>query len=260
MKYSKTVDKDKFYTKAEVAKKCISLVTDIKTYDVIVEPSAGDGKFSNNLFNVKAFDIAPENPNIKKQDFLALKNIEGNRLLFIGNPPFGIRNVLSKAFITHSINLGATTIAFILPDVFTKLQNQKIFPAEWHLKKIYKLKDNSFTIDNEEYHVPCSFFIWTKDKVKKDLRKRLLSQVKEFSFLPRGDTAATFCINGNNGKIKNITEVTNEKAEHYIKTSLDRSIFENLQYDFKSSVNGGVSWIGQQEILEAYIKYKNNNK
>ena len=74
-------------------------------------------------------------------------------------------------------------------------------------------------------------------------------------FLKRGDNSANFCINGNSGKVKSVCDVTNEKAEHYIKTKLPRTVFEALDYSFKSSVNGGVSWIGQQEILEAYYNY-----
>lgn len=32
---------DKFYTSPEVAKECISLIPDLETYSLIIEPSAG---------------------------------------------------------------------------------------------------------------------------------------------------------------------------------------------------------------------------
>ena len=62
---------------------------------------------------------------------------------------------------------------------------------------------------------------------------------------------------------KEINEIKNPKAEHYIKAKNKSKeelifIFSNLSYNFKSSVNGGNAWIGQQEILEAYYQYINN--
>ena len=46
---------------------------------------------------------------------------------------------------------------------------------------------------------------------------------KEFMFLPRGSKDADFVINGNSGKIKKVSEVTNSKSEHYIRILHDRS-------------------------------------
>ena len=56
---------DKFYTQVEVAKECIDLVPDLDTYDLIIEPSAGNGSFSSQL-NCIAYDIEPENKDIIK--------------------------------------------------------------------------------------------------------------------------------------------------------------------------------------------------
>ena len=76
-------------------------------------------------------------------------------------------------------------------------------------------------------------------------------------FVSRGDVTADFSINGNSGKIKEIKDITNPKAEHYIKAKNKtveelKNIFSNLDYTKLSSVNGGNFWIGQQEILKAY--------
>jgi hypothetical protein len=112
--------------------------------------------------------LEPKSPKIKKQDFLKLEFDEkwGNRVLFVGNPPFGQRSMLAKSFIRHAIELNATTIAFILPDIFSKTTNQKftLFPKGWHMIDEKKLPDNSFfIIDNvgnkKCYHVPCTFYI-----------------------------------------------------------------------------------------------------
>lgn len=252
---------DKFYTKTEVAKKCIDLVPNIEQYTKIIEPSAGDGSFSN-LLNCVAYDIKPEGPNIIEKDWFTVPKQEG-KILVIGNPPFGKRSSLAKDFIKHSIKIGAETIAFILPETFSKISNQSetVFPKNWSLIVEEELPKQSFLINGKEYHVPCRFFVWTKQKTNINLRKIKLPETEDFIFLSRGDENADFCINGNNGKVKEINEVTNSKAEHYIKAKNKtveelKEIFNNITYTFLSSVNGGNSWIGRQEILEAYYKLK----
>lgn len=254
---------DKYYTKPDVAKFCISKIN-LNKYDKIIEPSAGNGSFSKLIPNVDAYDLFPEDPSIKKQDFLKLKAPICNNLLVIGNPPFGERNKLSKEFIKKSIEIGAETIAFILPDVFNKFVNQKIFSNDWKLVSKFKLDDN-FLTENGEYYVPTTFYVWTKGDSKINLREVKEENSKDFSFLKKKDKNADFCFNGNNGKIKEPRDVKNYKAEHYIKSNIDKKTliqrFKSMNLDFNSSVNGGISWVGKQEIIKAYnsfLKEKNN--
>lgn len=247
---------DKYYTKKEVAKECISLIPDLETYDLAVEPSAGNGAFSS-LINCKAYDIEPEAEEIIKKDWFDVKELGEGRIIVLGNPPFGERCKNAKRFIKHSIELGVETIAFILPDTFSKLSNQCIFSKEWHLIVEYKLKDCHFLTEDGEYYVPCSFYVWTKRGCNKDLRQRKASNTNDFVFLPRGDNTADFSINGNSGKVKELNQITNPKAEHYIKAknktaSELKDIFSKISYPFKSSCNGGNAWISQQDILKAY--------
>jgi hypothetical protein len=249
---------DKYYTKKMVAQKCLDLIPDFDSYDTIVEPSAGNGVFSNQVSNCIAFDIEPEHKEVIKQDFLLLNKIDGNKKLFIGNPPFGERSLLAKQFIQHSIILGAETIAFILPDTFSKFLMQKVFPANWKLIIEEPLGRDNFEINGETYHVPCSFFVWTMRETNINLRKRELPQPRKIRFLPRFSKDADFTINGNSGKVKNLCEVTNWKSEHYIKVVVInekdtiKQQMSHIQYKFKSSVNGGNAWISQYEILEGY--------
>ena len=250
---------DKFYTKKEIAKECISLVPDIQSYDLIIEPSAGDGAFSSQL-NCIAYDIEPEEENIIQQDWFTTTKFDGQHILIIGNPPFGARSSLAKNFIKHSRAVGAETIAFILPDTFSKLSNQSktLFPDDWKLIVEYKISDCNFIINgNENYYVPCSFYVWTKRDSDINLRQIKEKINDDFMFVSRGDVTADFSINGNSGKIKEIKDITNPKAEHYIKAKNKtveelKNIFSNLDYIKLSSVNGGNFWIGQQEILKAY--------
>jgi len=170
----------------------------------------------------------------------------------VGNPPFGQRSSLAKAFIKHSRAIGAETIAFILPDTFSKISNQSetLFPKDWRLIVEHKLSDSNFIIENDKiYYVPCTFYVWTKRPGDINLRQVKELPSEDFSFLSRGSTDADFTINGNSGKVKQLSEVTNSKAEHYIKAKNKTKeelieIFNSLNYTQYSSVNGGNFWIG----------------
>lgn len=254
---------DKFYTPFEVAKECIQLVPEVNSYDLIIEPSAGNGSFSNQL-NCLAYDIDPAKENIIQKDWFSVEPILNKRILVIGNPPFGKRSSVAKQFIKHSQRIGAETIAFILPDTFSKLTNQSkaLFPEEWRLVIEHKLTNCNFILeDNKEYFVPCSFYVWTKRPGSINLRQRKEKNNNDFIFLPRESKEADFSINGNSGKVKELSNITNPKSEHYIKAknkSVEelKNIFSNLDYKFLSSVNGKNAWIGQQDILKAYNAYQ----
>lgn len=114
---SKKLRLDKYYTDKDLAQKLIQ-----KTYDIIgienitevIEPSAGNGSFSEQISGCIAYDIEPEHPEIIEQDFLKLQLPYKKGRLFIGNPPFGDRNRLSVQFFKRCINMG-DYVAFILP-------------------------------------------------------------------------------------------------------------------------------------------------
>jgi hypothetical protein len=62
---------DKFYTKSVIVDLCL-LNIDLKNYKTIIEPSAGDGSFSNKIKGSISYDIEPGHNGIIKQDFLKL--------------------------------------------------------------------------------------------------------------------------------------------------------------------------------------------
>lgn len=112
---SKNIDLDKFYTPEETAKKCIDLFYGT-FYGVTetIEPSAGNGVFSNNIPNCIAYDIEPEHTSVEKQDFFKLDLPYKKGRAFIGNPPFGDRNNLARSFYKHACSMG-DYVGFILP-------------------------------------------------------------------------------------------------------------------------------------------------
>lgn len=150
---------DKFYTKKEIVKSLLKEV-DLNKFKTIIEPSAGNGSFSDEI-NCIAYDIEPENKNIIKQDFLTLNIKKENPILIIGNPPFGRNGSLALAFIKHSA-LFADTIAFILPKSFKKESFYYKIPLNfWKIKEI-DLEDNSFLYENKEANIPCVFQVYEK--------------------------------------------------------------------------------------------------
>lgn len=88
------------HTTNEIALYCISLIEDIKKYDLVIEPSAGSGAFSKNIEQCIAYDIEPEHESIIKQDWFKVDKIQfdNKKVLVIGNPPFGTNGNISTKF------------------------------------------------------------------------------------------------------------------------------------------------------------------
>lgn len=107
---------DKYYTSDGLAKYCVEKTKEIIGEENItewLEPSAGAGAFLNHLPpNTLAYDIAPEDDRVTKQDYLELDLKYKKGRCTIGNPPFGDRNNLFRKFYNKSIELG-DYIAFI---------------------------------------------------------------------------------------------------------------------------------------------------
>jgi len=261
---------DKYYTKPSVANECVkAFIANIqfdKKNDYIIEPSAGSGVFipfiqklsSNHFF----FDIEPEHEKIVEQDFLMLdidtilKKHKG-KIHVIGNPPFGRQSSLAKKFITKATEF-ADTIAFILPKSFKKTSMKRVFPLNWHLKYQKQLKDNSFTVNNEDLNVPSIFQIWYKDDSKKRNIPKLLTPVG-FKFVKQNESPDFVIrrIGFYAGAVsKDISK--NPESHLYIKVDKNKSYrknkaliyetFKNLSFTHKNTV--GPRSISKQEILQ----------
>ena len=162
MRYSRKDCLDKFYTSRETAEKCVECL-DLNLYDLIIEPSAGDGAFVDAIpRKIVAIDIDPGRKDIEKQDFFTLyTDVCPSKVLVIGNPPFGKQNNLALKFISKAAAL-ADTIAFILPRSFMKDSVQNRVPKSLHLDYVMPIEPNSFLFKGEPYHVPTVFQIWKK--------------------------------------------------------------------------------------------------
>ena len=112
---------DKYYTPQWLVKKVVStmlIVLSGITITELVEPSAGDGAFINELEILKIpttyYDLYPEHDGIKQQDFLKLDLPQMEGRVVIGNPPFGGQINLFKQFVRKSNAIADYTV-FISP-------------------------------------------------------------------------------------------------------------------------------------------------
>lgn len=111
------LEHDKYYTEDGLAKHCVDTTFALlgSEWERIIEPSAGNGSFLKHLPpTTLAFDIAPEAPNILRQDYRLVVLPHCERSLVIGNPPWGRANKLSVQFIIASLK-HSNYISFIQP-------------------------------------------------------------------------------------------------------------------------------------------------
>ena len=151
------IENDKYYTSVYLAKYCID-----KTFKIIgkenitdiIEPSAGNGSFSNQL-DCTAYDLYPEGDNIIKQDYLTLDLPYKKGRCIIGNPPFGTKNTLSVKFYKKAVELG-DYIAFILP--ISQLNNNQ---QMYEFDLIYSEDLGKQIYSNTKLH--CCFNIYKRN-------------------------------------------------------------------------------------------------
>jgi len=257
--YSDKVSFDKFYTKQSVSKMCIEYI-DIPSYDFIIEPSAGNGSFFNNInhHNKIGLDLEPENDGIIKQNWFDYSiNPSYSNVLVIGNPPFGKRNKLSKDFIKHSMSFNnVSTVAFILPNVYNKHTNQSIINNEYRIKDVISLPKNSFIVNGIDYDIPCSFYVFDKS-VGIDLRfdptlyKESIHWIygtkNDYDFFVMGASANTIKDKPNENNRGYYIKVKSNFNKNHIQ---DKFIHGN--WVGHSSCSGGVNWLSKPELVKLY--------
>ena len=172
---------DRFYTKPSVVDELLQHI-DIKDYDVVVEPSAGSGSWSSKIEDCLAIDISPANEDIIQGDFLSDDFLfddmkKDNRILVIGNPPFGRQSKLAMRFINKAAEF-ADTIAFILPRSFRKESYQRrIHNNFWLVKDIDLFNEDAFIFEGKDYFAPCVFQIWERREEERDTTIRKVEPI-----------------------------------------------------------------------------------
>ena len=165
---------DKFYTNPNIVDMCIKQLLILYKWDnfnLVVEPSAGDGNFYLKIKhpNKIGIDISPDHSDIIKQDFFTFNPTNIKKILTLGNPPFGRISSLAIKFFNHA-SKWSDVIAFIIPKTFRKISIQNRLNLNFHLvlDKSIPNKPCSFT---PKMNVKCCFQIWQKKKELRELIK-----------------------------------------------------------------------------------------
>lgn len=223
---------DKFYTKPKIAKDLIDKC-DVVSFTKIIEPSAGSGAFSNQIANCVAYDLKPESVGIRKQNWLEYlhEKQEDEKVLVIGNPPFGQQNSLAIAFMNHSASF-ADTIAFVLPISFKKESIQARVNKNFSLVYEEVLPKNSFTLDGKDYDVKCVFQIWKKTDTPRVIKPSGdINTNNLFSYVKKNESPDLVIqrVGGNAGKAFLNVKDRSEASNYFIKlnkkpVSLDKIV------------------------------------
>ena len=259
---------DKYYTKPEVVNLCLKLIKkyiQIKPYDLIIEPSAGNGSFISGIKSLSNncifYDLEPENPEIIKQDFLTGNYNElsskYNNIHIIGNPPFGRQSSLAIKFIRKSCEF-CNSISFILPKSFKKDSLKQKIPLNFHLILESDLPEKSFLVDGIEHDVPCVFQIWKKKTNNRVEPEKL--EPSNFIFVKQIENPDISVRRvGVNAGYVDVNSVGKSIQSHYfIKFTSSKSLDENIhrlssiKYNFNNTV--GPRSISKQELIKEFFK------
>lgn len=263
---------DKFYTIPSYSKKCIDKVFKLYSksdFDLIVEPSAGNGSFLNQIecINKIGIDISPEDKNIIKMDFFEYKPSENKKnILVIGNPPFGKVSSLAIKFFNHSAKW-CQVIAFIIPRTFKKTSVQNKLDKNFHLIYEEDIPINPCCFI-PKMMVKCCFQIWEKRNKEREIVK-LDTKHSDWEFLsfgpidknkqPTPPDGADFAMRAYGGKIGEIRKDNlNElrpKSWHWIKSNINKEelIKRFNKLDYSNSLNTArQNSMGRGELVKLY--------
>jgi hypothetical protein len=256
---------DKFYTNIDISKKYIQKVSEFyewKSFDFVIEPSAGSGSFLFSIphINKIGIDIEPTHDFIKKQDFFTYSPPEDMKnILTIGNPPFGKVSSLAIKFFNHAAKF-SNIIAFIVPRSFRKDAIQNRLNDDFHL--IY---DDTIPIKpccfNPEMNAKCCFQIWERQDIKRHIIKTSLIH-KDWDFINYKELEnADFAIRAYGGHCGDIMhsdlQKLNPKGWHFIKSNINKELLiqKIKKLDFINSTNTArQDSLGKRELVELYSK------
>ncbi len=261
---------DKFYTNVNIAEKCLNILETYYTWekwDLVVEPSAGNGSFFTRIKskNKIGIDIEPEHSDIIKKDFFDYHPPQNKgEILVVGNPPFGKVSSLAINFFNHA-SKWANVIAFIIPRTFRRISVQNRLNKNFHLIHDEEIPIGSFT---PSMSVKCCFQIWERKEIEREVIE-LKTKHNDWEFLsfgpkdennqPTPPSGADFAIRAYGGKCGEIVEENLQnlrpKSWHWIKANIDKdeliSRFKSLDYSISLDTARQNS-IGRGELVSLY--------
>lgn len=266
------IGKDKYYTKLDTVNLCMSWFNNyisVTKDDIIIEPSAGDGSFVDELEKLKCtklyYDIEPHHQSIKQQDYLHLDtdtfqlNNGGTKIHVVGNPPFGKKSSLAIMFIKRSCTF-CDSISFVLPKSFKKESLKKSFSRRFHLVFEEELPLNSFIFNGDECSVPCVFQIWKRMDLPRDVPPKLKPYNQLYQFVKSAESPDLSFrrVGVNAGRISRDCSVS-EQSHYFLKFDMNLTdellnVLKSISFDDCKKNTVGSYSISKQELIEKYNK------
>lgn len=265
---------DKFYTKPSIAKHCLERLGEWKpwsSWDLVVEPSAGNGSFFHQIPTSKkvGLDLAPGAPTILHQDFFTYTPPEGaGPILVVGNPPFGKVSSLAVRFFWKAASF-ASAIAFIVPRTFRRSSIQNRLPLSFHL-----IHDEDIPMEPCSFEPPmmakCCFQIWER-RAEQRVPLTLPTTHPHWTFLsmgpkdPQGQPTppqgADFALRAYGGKVGEICQedllTLRPKSWHWIRSRIPKELlvqrFETLPY-IESFDTARQNSLGKGDLVRLYTE------
>jgi len=268
---------DQFYTKPEIVESVIASV-DFDEFDYIIEPSAGAGDFLNRLPEDKrvGVDLEPASPEIIKSDFFDFIPKTREKVLTIGNPPFGKNSSLAVKFFNRAAEY-SECIAFIVPRTFRKPSLVNRLHPKFHLVEQTILPVGAFYLpEGGDYNVPTVFQIWRRREQDRTKIQTVTSH-SDFDFVKiisnpaskdkeRQRTLSDFCVRRVGAGAGTVYESGGEKyrdwkSHYYIKQngSNVRETMESIDWNYLESPKydtAGNPSISKNDLINFYTKQK----
>lgn len=262
---------EEYFTPPSLAASCVDLVDThfpLSEFGSVVEPSAGSGAFYELLppDSRIGIDIAPKHPDVLESDFLDWAPSPGHdRILTIGNPPFGQRAAIAVRFLEHACKF-SDVVAFILPRSFKKYTFQNRVPRYFHL--VDSLDCEEFVGPNGgPVSVKAVFQIWERRSYHRriemlpdshpDFRMKHghLSRLTAEQLLDlRANFEFTIPQVGSDFRPRDVMAVS--RGSHWFIQPMVpgvRARFEELDFSFLENMNTAHTSLSKRDIIAAYI-------
>ena len=258
---------DQYYTDPTYANyfyKKISEVVDLSVYDILLEPSAGEGSFYNLLPTSQRFglDIDPKVDGIIKENFYDYyPDIPVPKIFTLGNPPFGNQSKDAINFFNHAANF-SLGIGFVLPMSFCKMKLQSKLNPYFHLVFEEIVPKNSFYTLNGKKDVKTVAQIWIKKTNKRIEENRNL--IDYFQFVSYYDDYDLILrrIGYNSGRFENNVLESEKNQFLYIKTNSEeiKQVICKIDFSYIRNLTGGGYAINQDDVKRLFLIQNKNVK
>ena len=266
----RTVEGEQYFTPVDTARKCVEFVAErfpLENFDLVVEPSAGEGAFFEQLpvSSRIGIDIEPRHPGLVQADFLAWRTATNQgRTLTIGNPPFGQRAAIAFEFINAACSF-SDVVAFILPRSFNKYTFINRVPRYFHLVDSFECSE-FYAPDGTTVEVRTVFQIWEKrPEIRNiihladshpdfEMKHAHISRTSEAD-LSRLRSEFEFTIPQVGASFfPRDVEVVDKGSHWFIKPKdvLVRKRFEVLDFSFLDGMNTAHKSLSKRDIIAAY--------